>query len=75
MNCTAGTWYLKGGFPLHIDSSYQVGCEFDANQSGDLKPGEDNFGFYHAKSGGVNPKFRCTSSSSATTQFWIGGAE
>ena len=73
MNCTARTWYLKGDYPLHIDSSLQVGCEFDASQTGDLKPGEDNFGYYH--SSGVNPKFRCTSSSSATTQFWIGGAE
>ncbi|KAL9968542.1 hypothetical protein ACROYT_G020649 [Oculina patagonica] len=68
-NCTAATWYLKGSYPLHIDSSYRHGCVFDGNQSGDVISSEDNFGYYFA----VNSKFRCTSSSEATTQFWIGG--
>ena len=67
-NCTAATWYLKGAYPLHIDSSSSHGCDFDGSQSGDAVGSEDNFGFYHA----VNSKFRCTSSSDATTQFWFG---
>ena len=67
-NCTAGTWYLKAAFPLHIDSEYDLGCDFDGNQSGDVVGSEDNFGYYQA----VNSKFRCTSSSEATTQFWFG---
>ena len=71
-NCTAATWYLKGSYPLHIDSYYSalyLNCDFDGRQSGDVVGSEDNFGFYDA----VNPKFRCTSSSEATTQFWFGG--
>ena len=67
-NCTAATWYLKGSFPLHIDSSIRHECDFDGNQGGDVVGSEDNFGYYHA----VNQKFRCTSSQEATTQFWFG---
>ena len=69
-NCTAKTWYFKGKHPLHIDSSWQVlvGCDFNADVTGDGIYDEDNFGFYHT----TNQKFRCTSSSQATTQFWIG---
>ena len=69
VNCTAATWYLKGTYPLHIDSYFDIGCEFNGGGTGDTIVAEDNFGFY----GTVNPKFRCTSSSDATTQFWIGG--
>ena len=68
-NCTAGTWYLKGSVSLHIDSSLQLGCEFDGSETGDGLSLEDNFGFYVV----VNPKFRCSSTQDATTQFWIGG--
>ena len=68
-NCTAATWYLKGNVALHMDSSISLGCDFDGNQSGDVVASEDNFGVYHD----VNSKFRCTSSSEATTQFWVGG--
>ena len=68
-NCTASTFYLKDVFPLHIDSSEKGTCEFDGSKTGDVTPSEDNFGLYLD----VNPKFRCTSSSDATTQFWIGG--
>ncbi|XP_020615213.1 uncharacterized protein LOC110053328 [Orbicella faveolata] len=68
-NCMAATWYLKGSLALHIDSSISLGCDFDGNQSGDVVASEDNFGVYHD----VNSKFRCTSSSEATTQFWVGG--
>ena len=67
-NCTAKTWYLKGTFPLHIDSTISDGCDFDGTQSGDVVASEDNFGLYY----NVNSKFRCTSSSEATTQFWFG---
>ena len=69
VNCTANTWYLKDTFPLHIDSSFSDSCVFDGSQSGDFVASEDNFGLYHD----VNSKFRCTSSSEATTQFWFGG--
>ena len=69
-NCTALTWYLKGSVHLHIESSaLHLNCDFDGRQSGDVVGIEDNFGYY----GTVNPKFRCTSSSEATTQFWFGG--
>ena len=70
VNCTAATWYLKGHYPLHIDSSYSLGCDFDRRGLTDKAVySEDNFGFYHV----TNPKFRCTSSLDATTQLWIGG--
>ena len=67
-NCTAGTWYRKDDFPLHIDSSKRLGCEFDGSQRGDAVGSEDNFGYYQD----VNSKFRCTLSLEATTQFWFG---
>ena len=63
------TWYKKGRFPLHTDSSKHADCDFDGNTTNAAVQNEDNFGFYST----VNPKFRCTSSSNATTQFWIGG--
>ena len=66
VNCTAATWYLKGTYPLHIDSYFDIGCEFNGGSTGDTIVAEDNFGFY----GTVNPKFRCTSSSDATTH-WV----
>ena len=65
----AATWYLKGHYPLHIDSSYSLGCDFDGSQTDKAVYSEDNFGFYHA----TNPKFRCTSSAGDTTQLWMGG--
>ena len=73
-NCTAATWYLKGYVSLHIDSYYRGlllnhSYDFEGRQSGGAVTSEDNFGFYHT----VNSKFRCTSSSEATTQFWFGG--
>jgi len=68
VNRTARTWYYQGQFPLHIDSSSQHGCDFKGNGTGDGINDEDNFGFYVS----VNPKFRCTSSLNATTQWWIG---
>ena len=69
VNCTTRTWYKKGAYHFHIDSSIQNGCDFDGSISNQAVPGEDNFGLYDV----VNPKFRCTSSQNATTQFWIGG--
>ena len=68
VNCTAATWYQKGVWPFHMDSSIRLGCDFDGSQT-DVAVG--NFGLYIV----VNPKFRCTSGSNAMTQFWIGGAE
>ena len=58
-------------FGYHIDSwwnSDQPGCDVE------LRPGaivdEDNFGEY----GFPNPAFRCSSSQTSTTQFWVGGS-
>lgn len=51
---------------LHIDSHYTRGCHFDARAG--AKPYEDNFGYYEHS----NPKFRCTSGPTATTQYWFG---
>ena len=52
-----------------MDSSLRVDCEFDGSETGDGLSLEDNFGLYVV----VNPKFRCSSTPNATTQFWIGG--
>jgi len=51
---------------LHIDSSNTGNCHFNARAG--AKPGEDNFGYYYTS----NPKFRCTSGPTATTQYWFG---
>ena len=59
VNCTAATWYQKNVWPLHMDSSMRLDCEFDGSKTGDGIPIEDNFGLYIV----VNPKFRCSSSS------------
>ena len=68
-NCTAATWYRKGFYPFHIDSASRGhACDFDGTRSGDVVSSEDNFGYYSS----FNQKFRCTSSSEATTQFWVG---
>ena len=69
VNCTAATWYQKGVCHLHIDSSYRHGCVFDGSLTDVAVLSEDNFGYYST----TNLKFRCTSSSDATTQYWIGG--
>ena len=58
VNCTARTWYKKGDYPLHIDSYYQDGCDFDGSKIDAALNFEDNFGWYDE----INPKFRCTSS-------------
>ena len=69
VNCTAATWYQKGVCHLHIDSSYRHGCVFDGSLTDVAVSSKDNFGYYST----TNLKFRCTSSSDATTQYWIGG--
>ena len=66
VNCTVPLWNQKGAYPLHTDSSLKQ-CEFDATQGS--YSSEDNFGWY----GIVNPLHRCSSNSSSTTQFWLGG--
>ena len=68
VNCTARTWY-KRPTPLHMDSSYHGSCQFDGSKIDPAKNDEDNFGLYAS----TNPKFRCTSNLSDTTQFWIDG--
>ena len=69
--CTTRTWYKKGDLPLHIDSYYQDGCDFNGSRTDAAVYSEDNFGLYY--DGCINPKFRCTPSENDTTQIWIGG--
>ena len=66
INCTVLIGYGWGpGTTLHMDSHFGPanGCDF-----GEGIRNEDNFGFYNTQ----NPAFRCTSSMSSTTQFWLG---
>ena len=68
VNCTAFTAYKKGSQPLHVDTYItHLSCNLDASKT--AIDWEDNFGKYYS----TNPKFRCTSNSDDTTQFWIGG--
>ena len=67
-HCTSKWWQLRNINAPHIDSS-ATGCEFVPWSGVILVKGEDNFGFY----GVVNSKFRCSSDSSATTNWWFGG--
>ena len=63
-NCTVWCAY-SNPYSLHLDSWY------GASQGCDLSGGiydEDNFGWYYT----TNPAFRCTSSASSTTQYWLG---
>ena len=64
-NCTVLIGY-SSVFSLHIDSHYgpiHYGCDFGGGIYN-----EDNFGFYDVQ----NPAFRCTSSLSFTSQYWLG---
>ena len=68
-NCTDCTIWVAytPNFGLHVDSWYGI------NTGCDLTGGiwsEDNFGFY----GNVNPAFRCSSSMSSTSQYWLGSS-
>ena len=66
VNCTVLIGYGEGpGTTLHMDSHFgpEAGCFF----GGGIRS-EDNFGNYHTQ----NPDFRCTSSMTSTTQFWLG---
>ena len=63
---TAAFWQKSSEYILHIDSSIRA-CQYDATAG--AVTSEDNFGCH----GYVNPKFRCTSGPSATTQYWFGG--
>eukprot|EP00794_Sanderia_malayensis_P018051 gene18051-19860_t len=65
---TAPFWQVKNAYTLHIDSNYNT-CQYGGAATGGSVSSEDNFGYYHS----VNPKFRCTSGPSATTQYWFGG--
>ena len=65
-NCTVWTAY-SSVHSLHIDSWYQgVVCDFEGRAGG--VSNEDDFGFYAT----TNTAFRCTSSMSSTSQFWLG---
>ena len=67
--CTA-LWrsrsHSTGGYAVHLAST-ATSCKFKARKGS--VSSEDNFGYYSA----INRKFRCTSSPSATTNFWFGG--
>ena len=66
VDCKA-TWFaVNKTYAAHIDSSFSS-CQFLPNTGSFYS--EDNFGYYGIK----NSKFRCTSSSSATTNWWFGG--
>lgn len=68
-NCTAYSPYGPS-FGYHIDSWWQPAeCDFDGRPGG--IEDEDNFGEY----GHVNSAFRCSSSLTSTTEFWIGGSK
>jgi len=62
---TVAFWQNEGAHLLHTDTQ-QGRCEFDASPG--AKNNEDNFGYYS----NTNNAFRCTSSPSATTQYWFG---
>ena len=65
-NLTVPFWqYLHEG--LHTDSSVNTNCQFKAARIGAVGS-EDNFGWY----GSYNPKFRCTTDTQSTTQWWFG---
>ena len=64
-NCTVLIGYSSAR-SLHMDSHFGpslYGCYF----GGGIRD-EDNFGLYSTR----NPDFRCTSSLSSTTQYWLG---
>ena len=58
-------WQKRNTFIIHTDTAYRD-CPYKAAGA---VPSEDNFG-HHVS---INKKFRCTSSPSATTQYWFGG--
>ena len=64
-DCTLWIAY-SWAYSLHMDSYYSsyYGCSF----FGGGIYNEDNFGFYGTR----NSAFRCTSSLSSTTQYWLG---
>ena len=65
VQCTA-TWFaVTNTYAPHIDSSFSS-CQFLPNMGNVVS--EDNFGFYSSK----NNKFKCSSSPSATTNWWFG---
>ena len=68
-NCTA-VWYQAGEFILTHKSNENL-CEFGSAPESIQVNGthsEQNFGRYVF----YNPNFRCTSNSSATTNYWFG---
>lgn len=68
IHTTIPWWQKSGNWALHTDSSLHGKCAFKDAVSGAVSS-EDNFGYY----GIINPNFRCTANSTATTQWWFGG--
>jgi len=60
-------WQKEDSFSLHAGSGYG-NCEFKVEAENPLPGVEDNFGYYVQST----DAFRCTSDSSATTQYWFG---
>ncbi|XP_031569970.1 uncharacterized protein LOC116304383 [Actinia tenebrosa] len=78
INCTECTTHFRqSNRHPYVDCAYgrnSLGCTFDASSGGVRKnkdgywSWDDNFGYYHVH----NPNHRCSSSSSSTTQWWLG---
>ena len=68
-NCTVQTYYMKDQNNLHISMDCRRCFDGHGNLIDDSVFSEDNFGRYLD----INEKFRCSSNSEATTQFWVGG--
>jgi hypothetical protein len=69
-DCTVATWHPANQH-LHANSFYTTlfGCNFAFTAPGNAPvTSESNFGYYKE----TNPVFGCTSSSSSTTQYWLG---
>lgn len=65
-HCTAKWWQELGRRSPHIVTSHP-GCQFNGRPG--AVGGEDNFNLYDD----YNRKFRCSSSTKATTNWWFGG--
>eukprot|EP00794_Sanderia_malayensis_P017821 gene17821-19599_t len=65
---TAPFWQRNKSSSLHIDTT-SWSCQYGGAARAGSVISEDNFGLYN----NFNPKFRCTSGPSATTQYWFGG--
>eukprot|EP01083_Nonionella_stella_P187772 690753_1 len=66
-NNVANFWNRDSQYHFHIDSSHCLCGGCCSWQTGSVSS-EDNFGYYRT----INPSFSCTTSSTSTTEYWIG---